>query len=186
MPAQVFSSFVHEDQKVADGVKLLIETELKLEDSVFQSSDKTKVYAGDAWLQKITDALREAEVVVLLLSRRSVKRPWVNFEAGGAWLAGKKIVPCCYGNQQKGSLPHPYSALQAVQLPEDAHYLLESIHAHLGLKTAKPPTPFLKWVTKEYGEGKDKKTSFIEEAVANLTDGYKALRNALKEFTDEA
>jgi len=45
-----------------------------------------------------------------------VARPWVNFEAGAAWLAGKKIIPVCYGNLSSDALPHPYSAIEAVNL----------------------------------------------------------------------
>src|SRR2546430_13475283 len=48
-----------------------------------------------------------AKVVILLLSRRSVARPWVNFEAGAVWLNGKKIIPVCIGDMDKGDLPKP-------------------------------------------------------------------------------
>jgi hypothetical protein len=59
---------------------------------VFLASDKSQIYAGDLWLQKIKEALSAAEIVVLMLSRRSVARPWVNFEAGAAWMVDKKII----------------------------------------------------------------------------------------------
>jgi hypothetical protein len=56
--------------------------ELNLSEEVFLSSDKSQIYAGDLWLQKIKEALSAAELVILMLSQRSVARPWVNFEAG--------------------------------------------------------------------------------------------------------
>jgi hypothetical protein len=144
--AAIFISFVHEDEKVAAAVKLLIEEELELPDKVFLSGDKTMVYAGDRWRDRITVALKEAKLVVLMLSKRSVRRPWVNFEAGGAWLTDKTIIPCCYGNQQKDNLPHPYASIQALNLKGEAYFLLQSIYHQLGLTTAKPESPFDKVV----------------------------------------
>jgi TIR domain len=88
--ARLFVSFVHEDEKVVSAVQGLLQTELNLREEVFLSSDKLQIYAGDLWLQKIKEALSAAEIVILMLSRRSVARPWVNFEAGAAWLADKK------------------------------------------------------------------------------------------------
>ena len=82
--ARLFVSFVHEDEKLAWAVQDLLQTELNLHEEVFLSSDKSQIYAGDLWLQKIKEALSAAEIVILMLSQRSVARPWVNFEAGAA------------------------------------------------------------------------------------------------------
>lgn len=85
-------------------------------------------------------ALSGAAVVVLLLTQRSVRRPWVTFEAGGAWLTNKTIIPVCAGNLKVGALPKPYSTLQALELPTQGHYLLTSLEHHLKLG-AQLPTP---------------------------------------------
>ena len=82
--ARVFVSFVHEDEKVGSAVQHLLQTELDLHEDVFLSSDKSQIYAGDLWLEKIKEGLSAAELVILMLSQRSVARPWVNFEAGAA------------------------------------------------------------------------------------------------------
>jgi hypothetical protein len=145
--ALVFISFIHEDIEVARGVQRLLAEALSLGDEVFLSSDKTQVYAGEEWLSKIRTSLSAARVVVVLLSEKSVARPWINFEAGAAWLSSEKVViPCCYGHLSKEKLPHPYSSLQAVDLPMDAEYLVMSVHHHLGgTGTAeKRPRPTLK------------------------------------------
>jgi hypothetical protein len=68
-----------------------------------------------------------------MLSQRSVARPWVNFEAGAAWLADKMLIPVCYGNLSKDALPHPYSGIQALNLPSEAYYLLKSVNRQLNL-----------------------------------------------------
>jgi hypothetical protein len=129
--ARIFLSFVHEDQTVAAAVQSIL-TEFVGEDA-FMSSDQTQVFAGDRWFEKISQSLQDARLVILMLSKRSVDRAWVNFEAGAAWFTNKPIIPCCYGNMSKATLPHPYSAVQALNLPDDWEYLLESVCHHLGV-----------------------------------------------------
>ena len=130
--SRIFISYVHEDEDVARRLQWLIADCTGI--SPFLSNDRWHVMAGEVWLTKITAALEEAEVVVLMLSQRSVGRPWVNFEAGAAWLAKKPIIPCCYGNLSKDSLPHPYSAIQAVDLRKEPSYLLNSLCYHLKVR----------------------------------------------------
>ena len=105
--AQVFISFVHEEQAVAVAVQHLLEKRLGSE-TVFLSADEWQIHAGEIWLDRIRQELDEARVVILMLSTRSVARPWVNFEAGAAWLTGKIVIPVCYGGLSPGTLPKPY------------------------------------------------------------------------------
>ena len=169
--ARLFVSFVHEDEKVASAVQDLLQTELNLGKEVFLSSDKSLIYAGDLWLEKIKEALLAAEIVILMLSKRSVARPWVNFEAGAAWLADKKLIPVCYGNLSKGALPQPYSAFQAVNLLSEAYYLVKSVNHQLNLKPMG-------------GEAVFKGT--LAEGGRPMKDGeYERLANALAEFKDD-
>lgn len=132
--AKVFISFDHGDRSVAETMKALLEHELKLKGEVFMVTDPNQLQAGDDWLKVVKDGLASAEIVLLMLSKRSIKKPWVNFEAGAGWLAGKRVIPACFGNQQKGSLPAPYSHWQGVNLPADQHFLLKTIAQHLGVK----------------------------------------------------
>ena len=138
---EVFLSFIHEEQKIAEAVQSLLRDKLSTPD-VFLSSDQWQVFAGEIWLDRIKEALTSAKVVVLLLSDMSVGRPWVNFEAGAAWLSSKPIVPVCYGRLTKGGLPKPYSAIQALQLPDEAYYLVRSVGHHLRPKFPLAPAPF--------------------------------------------
>ena len=89
--------------------------------------------AGDDWLNRIKEELTEASVVILMLSKRSIKRPWVNFEAGAGWITGKRVIPVCFGNQSKAKLPHPYSLWQAIQIPDDEQYLVNTVAGALGI-----------------------------------------------------
>jgi hypothetical protein len=54
--ARLFVSFVHEDENLASAVRDLLRTKLNLREEVFLSSDKSQIYAGDLWLQKIEEA----------------------------------------------------------------------------------------------------------------------------------
>jgi hypothetical protein len=89
------------------------------------------------------DELQTAKVVIPMVSEKSVKRPWVNFEAGAVWMKRIPIIPVCYSGLSVDNLPKPYSSLQAVDLdaPSGGEYLGRSIAHHLGIE--EPPTyPF--------------------------------------------
>lgn len=134
----VFISFIHEEASIATAVQKLIE--MKLGQKAFLSSDQWQIYAGEVWLDRIRAELTSAKVVVLLLSLTSVKRPWVNFEAGAAWLmADKAIIPVCYGGLTKDTLPKPYSGIQALNLRQEGYYLVKSVAHYLG-HFPPPPT----------------------------------------------
>lgn len=128
--AKIFISFIHEEAEVAAALQQLIRAKLERDDDVFLASE-WQIYAGEDWLRKITAELRESKVVVLLLSPCSVRRPWVNFEAGGAWLASKVLIPVRHAGLALERLPTPYSSLQSLVIPNDVEYLITSIHHHL-------------------------------------------------------
>ena len=140
--ARVFISFATEDQPVAEAVKREIENRLTLRGQVFMTSDRDQLVAGEDWFARIKKEIGLSEVVVLMLSRRGVARPWVNFEAGAAWLADKSLIPVCYGAMSINALPRPYSNFHALSLPEQADFLVESVAKHLGL--AKPASTLFK------------------------------------------
>ena len=110
---------------------------------------------------KIKEGLSAAELVILILSQRSVARPWVNFEAGAAWLVDKKLLPVCYGNLSKDELPHPYSAIQALNLPSDAYYLLKSATHQLNLKAISSPAVHTGALCSSLGKGSTTATHTI-------------------------
>ncbi|HEV2314067.1 MAG TPA: toll/interleukin-1 receptor domain-containing protein [Candidatus Acidoferrales bacterium] len=133
--APAFISFVHEEIEWAECVQNFISLMFGSSAAPFMSSDKFQVYAGEKWLDRIMDELKEAKVVLLMLSENSVKRPWVNFEAGAAWTRDIVTIPICFGGLQKDNLPKPYSGLQAIDLEsrDDHEYLARSVAHHLGI-----------------------------------------------------
>jgi hypothetical protein len=83
---------------------------------VFVSSDPRSLPAGTKWLDTVTARLRQAKAMLVLASPRSVQRPWVNFEAGAAWIRDIPVIPLCHSGMTPSTLPQPLQALQGKQL----------------------------------------------------------------------
>lgn len=182
---RVFISYVHEDREIAEAVQRLLVSELKLDKAVFLSADQTQVLAGHVWLDKIREALGSCEVLVLLLSERSINRAWVNFEAGAVWLARKPVIPICIGRMSKEFLPQPYAGIQAIELPYGAHYLLTSVHHHLALEI---DPPLAQWEQRDQHRRLYERDGRVmtqeERSRIDLLDPYKELERAFSMWSD--
>jgi TIR domain len=163
---EVFISFVHEEEEVAKAVQKFIGKVLQGKTQVFMSADTTQIHAGELWLERIAEELKKSKVVILMLSPLSVGRPWVNFEAGGAFLTDKRIIPVCFDGLTQGNLPKPYSNFQAVGLEtdDDYYYLVRSVCRHLN-RTCPPLPP--------------KFVSSLNPELEKLRAPYRELRRAL-------
>jgi hypothetical protein len=143
--ADVFISFIHEEEEVAQAVQTFVGKVLEGKADVFLSSDTWQIYAGEVWLERIVYELKQAKVIILMLSPDSVGRPWVNFEAGGAFFTDKRMIAVCFNGLSKGSMPKPYSNFQAVDLEseEDQYYLVRSVCHHVNklMISPLPPAP---------------------------------------------
>jgi len=168
--AQVFISFIHEEEPYASCIQTFLQSALGFQVKAFLSADKWTIYAGELWLDRIVRELREAKVVIAMLSPESVKRPWVNFESGAAYIKEDcNLIPVCFNGLPKGELPHPYSSLQAVDLmnPEDQYYLIRSV-AHY-LEMPDPPSPFYQPVE-----------SLFDETYVDLRPVFASLKRCLE------
>ena len=184
--ARVFISYVHEDKNVAEAVKRLLSWVLKLEDEVFLSADETQILAGHIWLDKIRCALERCEVLLVLLSNRSINRAWVNFEAGAVWLSRRPVIPILIGHMHAEFLPQPYAGIQAVQLPYGAHYLLTSVHHHLGLETDPPLAQHEHRAQhRQLYERDGRKLTKEEEMKIDILDPYRELERELSMWNDQ-
>ncbi|HSV98522.1 MAG TPA: toll/interleukin-1 receptor domain-containing protein [Sedimentisphaerales bacterium] len=118
---RVFISHVANESEIAIWIKKEIGELLKGAIQFFVSSDGEHLVGGDKWLDKILTELKNSHTVLVLCSEESVRRPWVSFEAGGAWMADKRVIPLCHGNMEPGKLPQPLAALQAYSLHDPKH-----------------------------------------------------------------
>ncbi|HEV2642813.1 MAG TPA: toll/interleukin-1 receptor domain-containing protein [Candidatus Elarobacter sp.] len=118
----VFLSHIHEESDLATALKAFIENAFLGMVNVFVSSDSQSIRPGNQWLKVVTDALNSCSLQLILCSPTSIKRPWVNFEAGAAWIRGIQVIPLCHSGLDRDRLPNPLSALQSVNLLNPAGF----------------------------------------------------------------
>jgi TIR domain len=131
--ADIFVSHIHEE---ADAAEALTKYLRDYGFESFLSSERWQIRAGDRWFDRITEELAQAKIVLLMLSKRSVDRPWINFEAGRPWSQKKITIPVCFGGLEPEAMPRPYSDLQGIDLATGAYTLVLDCHAYL--KEAEP------------------------------------------------
>jgi len=134
MPVQgcaIFISHASADQEIAQYLKDQIVFGFPSA-SVFVSSDPEDLALGDEWVDKILNALRSAQYVLVLATKRGLERKWVWFEAGRTWFSGIDMVPCCIGTSRKGNLPAPFSGRMSANIDESND--IKSLFRSLGDK----------------------------------------------------
>lgn len=114
----VFISHITEEKEMALELKQLIEESFLGMLSVFVSSDENSISSGSRWLDNITSALGNCAIELILCSPKSVKRPWINFEAGAGWIREIPVIPLCHSGMEPSSLPVPLNLLQAAKISE--------------------------------------------------------------------
>ena len=94
MTSRIFISHISEEAGVADRLKATLTKDFLGLIEVFVSSDTESISAGDEWLMSVSRALSQSVVFIVLCSPDSILRPWINFEAGAAWV---RDIPrlCC-------------------------------------------------------------------------------------------
>jgi hypothetical protein len=114
----VFLSHITVESKLADALrKHLVSDFIGLVD-VFESSDRLSIPAGAKWLGEVTEALKRANLHLILCSQEAITRPWIQFEAGAAHLRGIPIIPLCHSDLTCAQLPVPLSEYEGIQASE--------------------------------------------------------------------
>jgi len=116
MKKRLFISHISEERKIAEGIKIALSRDFLGLVNVFVSSDTESISAGEEWLLSVEKALRDCTIFIILCSPESIRRPWINFETGAAWMRDIPIIPVCHS----GLLPHdlrmPLSLKQGISL----------------------------------------------------------------------
>ena len=118
MPKKVFISHISEEAATAARLKNALERDFLDLLDVFVSSDGESIEAGEMWLSSIEAALAESSMLLILCSKSSVARPWINFEAGAAWMRQIPLVPICHAGLRPSELPAPLSLRQGLVLDD--------------------------------------------------------------------
>lgn len=142
----VFLSHIADESEIAIAFKDLIEASFLGMIDVFVSSDTDNIAMGQKWLDEITKALKSCVIEVVLCSPVSIKRPWINFEAGAGWIRDIPVIPLCHSGIVPSALPLPLNLLQAANASEIASLKLifPVLAKAIGANT--PPVDFTEFV----------------------------------------
>jgi hypothetical protein len=104
---------------------------------IYVSSDRENVSAGERLLDGLGKVLKAADLQILVLSRETIGRPWINVEAGAVWLRGIPVVPVCHSGRAIENLRPPLNMRDAIVLTDSAGLarLYDAVAGTLGLNT---------------------------------------------------
>lgn len=137
---KIFISHTSSEDELAALLKQRLLDDFNHALDIFVSSDQATIIAGERWLDKVSAALQEAQLVLILCSSESIRRPWVNFEAGAGWIRKIPILPVCHSGLAPADLPLPLSLLQSVTAsqPEGLRQIYAGIAKVLDWKSPEP------------------------------------------------
>jgi hypothetical protein len=116
----VFISHIVDESALARALQAHLQRDFLGLLDVFVSSDGESISAGANWLATISEALKRTRLEVVVCSRASVSRPWINFEAGAAWIRDVPIVPVCHSGLKPSELPMPLRVLNGIEARDAA------------------------------------------------------------------
>ena len=82
---------------------------------IFQSSDGESIPFGTNWIHKVEEGLKEAKVMFVFVTEKSVASGWIYFEAGYAYSKGVHVIPVGIGINV-GDLKAPLNLLQGFNI----------------------------------------------------------------------
>jgi len=97
---KLFISHISKETELAQMLKKYVARDFLNIWDIFVSSDGSSILGGDRWLDELSEALKGAKVEIVLCSKESITRPWVNFEAGAGWIRNIAIVPVCHSGMK--------------------------------------------------------------------------------------
>jgi TIR domain len=148
---RMFISHVNEDARIAAKLKEIIEREFLGLPKVYVSSDGETIAAGEDWLNALDLTLRETELLLVLCSPNSIRRPWINFELGAAWMLKVPIIPICHSGLMPRDLPIPLSLRQGISLSNSEH--LPHLYSRIAdILSCKQPSQDFDLLAKEFSE----------------------------------
>jgi TIR domain len=114
----IFISHISEEGATAERLKAALNRDFLNLVKVFVSSDTESIAAGEEWLDSVEKALRDCEIFVTLCSPESLRRAWINFETGAAWILKIPVIPICHSGLLVEDLPMPLSLKQGLALSD--------------------------------------------------------------------
>ena len=116
----VFISHSADETDIAQWLKAQLTRDFLGALDIYVSSDRETVSAGERLLDALGNALKTTDLQILVLSRETIGRPWINFEAGAVWLRGIPVVPVCHSGLAIEDLRPPLTMRDAIVLTDSA------------------------------------------------------------------
>lgn len=121
---QIFISHTKDEADFAESLSTWFKNILDKQIRVFVSSDNGEsIPLGSEWLEKIKESLKSTNIILVLVSHKSIEKKWIHFEAGAGYIRNIPVIPVCIGGITAKELPDPLNFLQAVELPNDKNEL---------------------------------------------------------------
>jgi hypothetical protein len=79
--------------------------------------DVSDIPVGERWDLQVQRALRESTTLIVVLSQRSVKSPWIFFELGAAVAGDKRVIPILIGDVDMRDVPLSLARIQLLREP---------------------------------------------------------------------
>jgi hypothetical protein len=117
----IFISHITEDKDLAISLQELLRQTFKSNINIFVSSDLDSITFGSTWFNAIIDALKKCDVAIVFCNKTSISRPWINFEAGAAFIREIPTIPMCCDDLTVSELPSPLNNLQAANALNPNH-----------------------------------------------------------------
>ncbi|MBI3697054.1 MAG: toll/interleukin-1 receptor domain-containing protein [Acidobacteria bacterium] len=137
----IFISHISEEKRIALRLQKLLQQVLSPAVPVFVSSDYKSIESGEKWYDAILGGLKRSQVVIMVLSRVSLDRRWINFEAGFGMGQESRVIPVVSCGLPKSEIGLPLSELHARDLHDssDLRALLDSIAIVCGVSLNEEP-----------------------------------------------
>ena len=119
MPGKIFISHDHRDKNLAVALAEAFSSAMEVEakDNCFVSSRPDwGVPLGEQVVPSVERAIASSSVMVVLLTRNSVTRPWIYFEAGLCRASGKKTIVLRFPGYEMDLVPEFFRTLHHIDL----------------------------------------------------------------------
>jgi len=101
----IFIIHIHEEAGLAQALSNKLAAIFAAGQPQVKFFESFQMNPGDLWNETFQPALSECKVAIVLVSKRSVDQPWLNFEVGRVW--GRHVLPVWHSGFRPSSIGSP-------------------------------------------------------------------------------
>ncbi|HEP1375020.1 TPA: toll/interleukin-1 receptor domain-containing protein [Streptococcus pyogenes] len=157
----IFISHITEERDVAIELKKELSKYYRGMVTFFVSSDSVSIESGSDYYETIISNLKKCHFMITLCSPQSVKREWINFEAGFGVSRGIGVTPLLYKGLEFKDITSPIQRMQGYIMSDDSlNIIVKSIDEKFGFDN-------------QYHDFNDFMTFVLEKATDTEVDAMK-------------